>query len=272
MKLFDLHNDVLTGSNNPFGYIKNLLSDYTVCTAVYKGNLSASNFINICEKFTNENFSNAKLCFEDVGYNELSIEDIIKYNPLYVQLTYNDENKYGFGCNFNENLKPLGVLAVNKLNLNGICIDVSHLSEKSALQVTEIADSVICSHTLLKSVYNHKRNICDDVVKNIIEKNGVVGLCLVGYFVDDAFNLNGFLKNVDYFIGKFGCDNLCIGSDFYGSDYYIGNINCYDKIYELYNALILRGYGKNDIDKIFYKNAARFFKILQKNGKRPSKN
>ena len=101
MEIFDLHSDVLTATNNPYEVLKSYSSNVTVCTAIYKGNLTDNQFISKVNEFYKNNPINAKLCFEDVGYDKICDDQIISYNPLYVQLTYNDENKYGYGCNYN---------------------------------------------------------------------------------------------------------------------------------------------------------------------------
>ena len=261
MRVFDLHCDILTAINNPYNVLKNLSSDIKVCTAIYKGWVKNKGLFSIINEFKQNNMPNAFLCYEDVGYDNVYIEDIIKTNPIYVQLTYNNENKYGFGCNINKKLKPLGVEAVKKLKNYNIYVDVSHLSNSGALQVCELTDKVICSHTLFSNVYNHKRNISNDLIKLIVDRNGVIGACLVGCFAGNDNSIENFFKHIDYFLQNFGEDNLALGSDFYGSDVFIGEINNYNKIETLIEFFYKNGYKTETIKKILYKNAERLLKI-----------
>lgn len=261
MRIFDLHSDILTAINNPYDVLKSFNNNVKVCTAIYKGWVKNNGLFSVINEFKCNNLPNALLCFEDVGYANVSIEDIILKNPLYVQLTYNDENKYGFGCNFNNKLKPLGVDAVKKLKNSNIYVDVSHLSNSGALQVCELTDRVICSHTLFYNVYKHKRNISNDLVKLIVERNGVIGACLVGYFVGDDNSFENFFKHIDYFLQNFGDDNLALGSDFYGSDIFTGDIDNYNKLQILINAFYKNGYTTNTIEKFLYKNAEKLLNI-----------
>ncbi|MBO5713062.1 MAG: membrane dipeptidase, partial [Clostridia bacterium] len=255
---FDLHSDVLTGAKNPLEILDNLGNNVKVCAVIYNGDLSKTDFNNLLKTYNKTTNKNAYLCFENVGYNFLKIDDIIALNPLYVQLTYNGENKYGYGCDFNKKLKPLGVNAVKKLSSNGIYVDVAHLSEKGALDVINYSDKVICSHALFKDVYNHKRNLSKSVIKGIISKNGLIGACLVNYFISSESgdnNLTKFFKHIDYFLQNFGDDSLAIGTDFFGSDSFVNDIDGYNKISNLKNAFLNNGYSLKTVDKIFYKNA-----------------
>ena len=260
MEIFDLHSDVLTATNNPYEVLKSYSSNVTVCTAIYKGNLTDNQFILKVNEFYKNNPINAKLCFEDVGYDKICDDQIISYNPLYVQLTYNDENKYGYGCNYNLPLKKLGVNFVKKLYKNGIYVDLAHLSKRGALSVLENTNKVICSHTLFKKVYNHKRNIDEDVIKGVINCGGVIGACLVGYFAGESKSLGEFVNNVDYFIQKFEDNNLAIGTDFFGTDIFIGDVDNYDKFEVIINAILNKGYSKSTLQKILYKNAKKILK------------
>ena len=263
MKLFDLHSDLLTQTKTPYQILSKISSDYTICLAVYNDNLTKENFIKIVNNYSLKKPKNTLLCFEDIGYNFLFVEDIIKYKPFYVQLTYNDENKYGYGCNFNNALKPLGIDAVKQLSDNNIYVDVAHLSEKGALMVCELTNKVICSHALFKGVYNHKRNLSKTLIKEIVNNGGVIGACLVNYFVagdNDARNELGFFKHIDYFLQNFGDENLAISTDFYGSDNFVNKINVYSKIPLLEKLFLKYGYSTKTIEKIFYKNAIKLLK------------
>ena len=60
---------------------------------------------------------------------------------------------------------------------------------------------------------------------------------------------------------NFGDDNLALGSDFYGSDIFTGDIDNYNKLQILINAFYKNGYTTNTIEKFLYKNAEKLLNI-----------
>lgn len=72
-------------------------------------------------------------------------------------------------------LTDLGRQVVRRLNELGIMADVSHASKQTTLDI--IAESkapVIASHSSLKGVYDHPRNMSDEELLAIANSNGVV--------------------------------------------------------------------------------------------------
>ena len=259
MKIFDLHNDCLTGCKNYVKYL-NKNSNHFISTAIYKGDLSFNDALKIADYI--KHFKNAKVCFEDVSYNGLKIDEIISLSPLYVSLTYNGENEFGYGVDYDLPLKPKGVEFSKYLSKKGVVIDTAHLSKRGVYTLLDNGCKIINSHTCLNSVYNHKRNITDNVAKNILQNKGLIGLTLVGYFLcEKNATIFDYFKHVDYFLQKFGDDGICIGTDFNGTDYLPKNLTKYRHFSCLKNILIKYGYNNDTICKLFYKNAESFFNV-----------
>jgi len=119
------------------------------------------------------------------------------------------------------------------------------------------------SHTLLKSCYNHERNLSDQQIKLLIARGGVVGLTPVNQFLKEKkATLCDFVAVIDTFVERFGIDNAAIGTDFFGADPLEGLEN-YDSFESLVAELEKLGYTRIDISKIFYRNASRFFQYKE---------
>ena len=249
MKFFDLHSDFPLALED---FSSANFLNATVIGAVYSGNLTFDNAIDEAKK--------VKLAFENIGYKDVNIDKIIELKPIYASITYNEENDFGYGCNYNLPLKTLGKSLVKQLSISGIVIDVAHLSERGAYSVLDITNKVICSHTALKSVYNHKRNLSDELIKEIISSGGIIALTPVGYFLKEKYpSLYDFFRHIDYFTQKFSINSLAIGSDFYGTDNIVGGIKDYLGFTKLKNLMSEKGYSSSEIDKIFYQNAYNYF-------------
>ena len=71
-------------------------------------------------------------------------------------------------------LSPLGKRVVKRLNELGIMVDVSHSSNQAALDMLATSKApVIASHSGVKSVFDHPRNLSDEALEGIKRSGGV---------------------------------------------------------------------------------------------------
>jgi len=81
-------------------------------------------------------------------------------------------------------LSEFGKEVVAECNRLGIMVDVSHVSDKSFFDVLKVTKSpVIASHSCVRSLCNHPRNLSDEMLKALAENGGVIQICLVSSFV-----------------------------------------------------------------------------------------
>jgi membrane dipeptidase len=118
--------------------------------------------------------------------NDLRLLDIYyDYGARYLGLLHNGHNDLGDSAQpdrtkkepdaEHNGLSPLGKQVVEKLNTLGIMVDISHASEKTALDMLALsAAPVIASHSAVKSVYDHPRNVSDAVLDAVKRSGGVV--------------------------------------------------------------------------------------------------
>ena len=259
MEIFDLHNDFLTANINVKNYLKNNKNIF-ISSSIYREDFSFLKALNLAKKL--ENYTNARVCFEDICYSDLDLDKLISLNPLYCSLTYNGENDFGYGVDYNLPLKQKGIKTAKILINKGIILDTAHLSERGILSLLDLNARVVNSHSLLKSIYPHKRNLSDYIIKQIINSGGIIGITFVGYFLgDNPATINGVVKHIDYFLQKFGDDNISIGTDFNGTDYLPSNLKRYSHFKNLKNLLIKNGYGNSTINKLFFENAKNYFGV-----------
>ena len=91
----DFHSDFLTACG---GDLTETYYDNNIITAVFRGKRNFSEAYEISKKAR-------LLAYEDAGYPDLDIDKLIVSAPLYVGLTWNGENRLGYGCDFAEGLK-----------------------------------------------------------------------------------------------------------------------------------------------------------------------
>jgi membrane dipeptidase len=81
-------------------------------------------------------------------------------------------------------LSDFGKEVVAECNRLGIMVDVSHVSDKSFFDVLEVTKApVIASHSCVRALCDHQRNLSDDMLKALASNNGVIQICFVSSFV-----------------------------------------------------------------------------------------
>ncbi len=81
-------------------------------------------------------------------------------------------------------LSEFGKKVVKEMNRIGMIIDVSHISDKSFYDVLKTSKApVIASHSCARAICDNPRNLTDDMLKLLAEKNGVIQLCILSEYI-----------------------------------------------------------------------------------------
>jgi membrane dipeptidase len=77
-------------------------------------------------------------------------------------------------------LNDLGREVVREMNRLGMVVDVSHVSDSTFFDVLEVTeDPVIFSHSGVRAVHDHRRNVSDDMLRALADNGGVVSIVFV---------------------------------------------------------------------------------------------
>lgn len=111
-------------------------------------------------------------------------------------------------------LSDFGKKIIAKMDSMGIILDVSHMSQKSFYDAAKIFKRPICaSHSNLKAVKNHSRNLTDEQFAVIKNSGGVVGINIYPPFLGESIT-----EHIDRFLALGGENNIGLGCDFDGVD------------------------------------------------------
>lgn len=215
-----------------------------------------------------------------------NIDDIEKLYSLGVRhasLTWNEENKLATGAkgNIDRGLTEDGARLIKKMEQLGIILDVSHANEKTFWDICKVAKKpFIASHSNCRSLCDVARNLTDDQLREIARRNGVVGVNSYEEFVSSDLEkrtVDNLVDHIDHMVEVMGIDHIGLGFDFaeylntdtlkhYVSTYTYGvkGLEETDKAKNIINVLEKRGYSKEDIEKISYKNFYRVIKEIIK--------
>ncbi len=203
-------------------------------------------------------------------------------------------------------LSPLGRQVIAELNKWGIMVDISHPSKASMMQTLEITQApIIASHSAVRSLCNHSRNLDDEQLKALAKNGGVVQVVAFNSYlkcqqdsperqrtmealrakypgglpdsIRAEFNhrcppppratVRDFADHIDYAVKLIGLDHVGISSDFDGG----GGIEGWSNATETVNVtieLVRRGYTEEQIGKLWSGNLLRVMEAVEKTGKR----
>jgi membrane dipeptidase len=81
-------------------------------------------------------------------------------------------------------LTEYGGQVVAECNRLGIMVDVSHVSDKSYFDVLRVTKApVIASHSSVRAICDHPRNLTDEMLRSLAENGGVIQICFVSSFI-----------------------------------------------------------------------------------------
>jgi len=118
-----------------------------------------------------------------------------KLGVRYMTLTHTNHNEFADSCAPAAprwgGLNRLGVKVVEEMNRLGMMVDVSHVSDATFFDVLAVSTApVICSHSSMRALCPHPRNITDEMLRALAAKDGVVMINYNCGFVDADYAKN----------------------------------------------------------------------------------
>lgn len=185
-----------------------------------------------------------------------------------IALTWNYENAIATPAAINEKdgLKSFGFEFLKEMDRRGICADVSHLNIAGFWDVIHNAKCPpVASHSNCRALCDVPRNLYDDQIKAIIERNGFIGANFYTGFLatDRQATLTDLVRNIDR-ICELGGENVVgFGTDLDGITSWpdgCGNSLAIPVILEELRKL---GYSQSQLEKIAGLNYWRVLKTAE---------
>lgn len=179
-------------------------------------------------------------------------------------------------------LTEFGIKVIEKCNDLGIVLDLSHINDKGFDDVIEFSTgSLIASHSNVRNIVDTKRNLNDEQIKKIAQRNGVIGINAMDFLLIGKKHINpieSIADHIDYIVDLVGVNHVGLGLDInerllkYSSSFENDNtslihrdvVRDYRELKKLTKILLKRGYDKSDIGKIYGGNFLRVFKDILK--------
>jgi membrane dipeptidase len=117
-------------------------------------------------------------CYRDLGV-------------IYMTLTWSNTNDWADSSNDVERwggLTQFGRKVITEMNRIGMIVDISHVSDKAFWHALETSNRpMIASHSSVRSICGHQRNMTDEMIRSLADKGGVVFINFYPSFISQNF-------------------------------------------------------------------------------------
>ena len=180
-------------------------------------------------------------------------------------------------------LTDFGKDVVRELNRLGMLVDISHVSDKTFWDAMETSKApLVASHSSMRAISGHPRNMTDDMIRALGGKGGVVMINYARTFLSDELYQAG-LKNVplpqrptvswekivehiDHAAKLIGATHGGLGSDFDGTTVPDG-MDDVSMLPKISAALLDKGYSEQDVKNVLGENILRLLEKVEQVGR-----
>lgn len=191
------------------------------------------------------------------------IKTLAEQGVCCMTLVWNGDYEIGSGHTTQKGLTDFGKAVIPELEKHGILIDVSHLNDPGFADLLTVAKKpFVATHSNARSVCGHKRNLTDDMIREMVKRDCLIGLNYFVKFLEDdgeVESLDSLYRHIEHFFALGAQKNLALGSDYDGATL-PDCLNTPTKAAGVYEYLLSRGMSEDLAQGILYKNAQEFFR------------
>lgn len=145
------------------------------------------------------------------------LETFYRLGVRIIQLTYNRRNLAGDGClePADGGLSRTGREMVERMNHQGLLIDLSHSGRRTALDAIEASkEPVAITHTGCAALADLPRNKTDEELRRLADKGGVAGIYLMPFLRTQGQPMaEDVVRHIEHAVRICGEDHVGIGTD-----------------------------------------------------------
>ncbi|MBN8790264.1 MAG: membrane dipeptidase [Terrimonas sp.] len=185
--------------------------------------------------------------------------------------------RYSPGTGMEGPLTHAGIDLLKKMEELNIILDITHLTDEAFTQAVDVFKGHIwASHHNCRAMVPHQRQLTDEQIKILIERDAVIGGVLDTWMLmpgwirgkhnpkEENITLDTLIDHYDHICQMAGNSNhIAIGSDLdgmFGLEQSPCDIDTIADLQQLKGLLTKRGYAQSDIENIFHGNWLRFLR------------
>lgn len=185
-----------------------------------------------------------------------------------IALTWNGRNGFADGLTVGERpgaITHLGQELLGRMRDLGIVLDLAHIAENGFWHALELTEGpVVVSHANARALCNHPRNMTDDQLRAIADRDGLVGACFVPKFLGEEASLEDVVRHILHMVEVAGVDHVGLGGDLDGVTALPRGLAGVQDLPALTALLLAAGLSEADVEKILGGNWLRVFSRVWK--------
>jgi membrane dipeptidase len=248
-------------------------------TETYSDLIGLAETVDEFEQLTEEGKLIAAIGIENGFVIGTDLDLLDRYYELgarYMTLVHNGHNdiadsaqpkeEFGEGLAEHNGISDFGAEVIRRMNELGIMVDISHASKAAALEAMELSVApVIASHSSVRALTDHVRNLDDETLFKLRDDGGVVQVVAYPAYIgdEDPKTVSDLVDHIDYVVDLIGIEYVGISSDFGGG----GGIEGWNDATETPNItaeLVRRGYNADEIALIWSGNLLRVWREVER--------
>jgi membrane dipeptidase len=164
-------------------------------------------------------------------------------------------------------LTPLGYELLAEMERQGVILDLSHMAEESFYNSLDVFHGpVIASHSNCRHYVNTDRQLSDEMLRRLIERDGVIGIVLYNRFLTPPEagrtpGLEDVIRHMSHICNLAGHTRaVAIGTDWdggFGGESIPAPLTGLNDLPLLAEALLKHGFSEADVTGIFHGNWVR---------------
>lgn len=157
-------------------------------------------------------------------------------------------------------LTAFGREVVREMNRLGMLVDLSHVSDAVMSQAMDESEApIIFSHSSVRALRNHHRNVPDSILARLPDNGGVIMITFVPAFLTDAdeATMDDVIAHIEHARDVAGIDHVGIGGDYDGiatTPVGLEDVSTYPA---LFAELSRRGWSEAELRKLAGENVLR---------------
>ena len=188
-------------------------------------------------------------------------------------------NTYIHGTGTEGGLKPPAKDLYSAMRAAGMVLDITHMADQAVWESFDLWDGpIMASHCVSRSIVPGQRHLTDDMIRELVRRDGVIGLVFCQYFMDpdirwearpeqfkwkSRFGMEGLIPHVEKIADLAGGStaNIAIGTDMdggFGAELTPTDVDTIADLQGFADVLKGAGYDDEQIEGIFHANAVRF--------------
>lgn len=186
-----------------------------------------------------------------------------------VSLSHYGRSAYAYGHDMEGGLTEAGQALLKEMEVIGMILDVSHLSERAFWEALErFQGPVLASHNNCRALVPGNRQFTDEQIRALIARQGVIGVALDAWMLypgwvrgetsPSVVSLEAVADHIDHICQLAGnAAHAAIGSDLdggYGTEQTPHDLDTIADLQKIAPILARRGYSQEEIARIFHGN------------------